>query len=360
MGDPTSSDLAVVIMAGGSGTRFWPVSTEARPKQFLTLFGDRSMLQRTYDRVAGLVPPERVLVLTSARFTDLVAEQLPELPAGNIVGEPVPRDTSGAVALAAVLCRARFGDPVMAVLTADHRIEPAEAFHAALRSAARGARESGALYTFGVAPSYPATGYGYLESGQRLDADGDVEHFELLRFREKPDRATAERFLATGRHSWNSGMFVWTTAAIWDAIEAHLPDHARHLAPLAEADGTDRWEDALRAGFEPLPKISIDFGVMEKAAAVRMVRATFEWSDVGGWLALEEFLAADEHGNTARGELHALDAAGNLVFCEDAAETVALVGVEDLVVVRSGPRTLVTRRDTAEQIKALVQAMQRD
>jgi len=355
--DPTTTDLAVVIMAGGSGTRFWPMSTDERPKQFLTLFGHRSMLQQAYDRVEDLVLPERVLVLTNSRFTALVAEQLPELPAANIIGEPVPRDTAGAVALAAVLCRARFGDPVMAVLTADHRIKPRQAFHAAVHSAARGARDSGALYTFGIAPAYPATGYGYLEAGERLDGDGAVEHFELLRFCEKPDRATAEQFLETGRFSWNSGMFVWTTAAIWDAIVAFLPEHAAHLAPLAEADGTDHWDYVLRAAFVPLPKISIDFGVMEKAAAVRMVRARFEWSDVGGWLALEEFLDSDDFGNAARGELHIMDASRNLVFCEDPAETVALVGVDDLVVVRCGTRTLVTRRETAEQIKVLVQRM---
>jgi len=355
MTEATNLDLAVVIMAGGSGTRFWPMSTDDRPKQFLTLFGDRTMLQHTYDRVADLVPPERVLVLTSGRFTDLVVQQLPELPPRNIIGEPMPRDTSGAVALAAVLCRRRFGDPVMTVLTADHRIEPREAFHEALRSAARGARESGALYTFGVAPTYPATGYGYLEHGAPVAAEGDVEHFELRRFCEKPDRRTAARFVDGGGYSWNSGMFVWTTGAIWQAIREHLPDHAAHLAPLAAVDGTDAWEDRLRAAFEPLPKTSIDFGVMEQADDVRMVRATFEWSDVGGWLALEEFLAADEHGNAHRGELLALDAARNLVFCEDPDETVALVGVDDLVVVRSGDRTLVTRRETAEQIKQLVQ-----
>jgi mannose-1-phosphate guanylyltransferase len=354
--DP-NRDLVVVVMAGGSGTRFWPVSTEVKPKQFLRLFGERTMLQLTWDRLDGLVPPERVLVLTNQRFVATVAEQLPDLPAANIIGEPMPRDTSAAVALAAVLCKARFGDPVMAVLTADHLIQPVDAFQRTLLSAARGARESEALYTFGIVPTYASTGYGYLEAGERTGDDDGVEHFELLAFREKPDAQTAHAFITSGHHSWNSGMFVWNTRTIWGTLERLLPDHARRLAPLADADGTPEWDERLRAAFEPLPKISIDFGVMEKAELVRMVRAAFEWSDVGGWLALEQFHTSGPAGNRGRGQLHTLQATDNFVFSEDASETVALVGVRDLVVVRAGDRTLVAHRAAVESIKELVQLM---
>ncbi len=354
--DP-NRDLVVVVMAGGSGTRFWPVSTEERPKQFLRLFGERTMLQMTWDRLAGLVPPERILVMTNQRFVATVAEQLPDLPAANIVGEPMHRDTSAAVALAAVICKARFGDPVMAVLTADHLIEPVKAFQDTVLSAARGARESGALYTFGIVPTYPSTGYGYLEAGEKTGDDGGVEHFELLAFREKPDAQTAHTFVTSGDHSWNSGMFVWSTHIIWGTIERLLPQHAQQLAPLAEADGTPGWEDALRDAFEPLPKISIDFGVMEKAEKVRMVRAKFEWSDVGGWLALEEFHKSGPAGNRGRGDMHTLQSFNNFVFSEDETETVALVGVRDLVVIRSGNRTLVAHRAAVESIKELVELM---
>ena len=353
----TNFDLVVVIMAGGSGTRFWPVSTDTKPKQFLRLFGQRTMLQLAWDRLQGLVPAERVLVLTNGRFTDLVADQLPDLPAANIIGEPMPRDTSGAIGLAAVISKARFGDPVMVVLTADHLIQPVDAFQATLLSAARGARESEALYTFGIVPAFPSTAYGYLKSGDKVLDDDGIEHFELCGFREKPDAQTARQFIMSGRHSWNSGMFVWNTRTIWGTFERLLPDHVRHLTPLMEADGTPGWEEALRTAFEPLPKISIDFGVMERAELVRMVRARFEWSDVGGWLALEQFHPPGPADNRGRGNMHCLQSTNNFVFSEDESETVALVGVRDLIVVRAEDRTLVVHRAAVESVKELVQLM---
>ncbi len=353
-------DLAVVIMAGGSGTRFWPLSTDTRPKQFLVLFGDRSMIQLTWDRVIGLVPRERVFVLTNARYVPLVREQLPDLPVDNIIGEPMARDTAGAVALATAICRGRFGDPVMTVLTADHLIQPTERFHDTLLSAARGARESGALYTFGIAPSFPATGYGYLEAGEAVGEGERADHFELEGFREKPDLATAREFLKSRRYAWNSGMFVWNTSAIHDALRRFLPAHAGIVETLAEADLTPDWEAALEAAFEPLPKISIDYGVMEKADRVRMVRATFEWSDVGDWLALETFHEPDGEGNRGSGRIRPLSASTNAVFCEDPDETVALVGVRDLIVVRAGGRTLVAHRTATEAVKDLVNRLRED
>ena len=354
--DP-SRDLVVVIMAGGSGTRFWPLSTDTKPKQFLRLFGDRTMLQLTWDRLVGLVPPERVLVLTNARFSDLVAEQLPELPAENIVGEPLPRDTAGAIGLAAVICRARFGDPVMSVLTADHLIQPVADFQATLLSAARAARQGEALYTFGIVPTFASTAYGYLEAGEMVLDDDGIEHFELRAFREKPDANIAHLFVTSGRHSWNSGMFVWNTRTIWGAIERLLPVHARLLRPLQAADRTDRWTEALTRAFEPMPKISIDFGVMEKAEQVRMVRARFEWSDVGGWLALEQFHPMGPADNRGRGRMHCLQSTNNFVFCDDDDESIALGGVRDLIVVRSEGRTLVCHRAAVESVKDAVKLM---
>jgi mannose-1-phosphate guanylyltransferase len=355
------SDLAVVIMAGGAGTRFWPVSVEAKPKQFLTLFGERSLLQLSYDRVAGLVPVERVLVLTSASFVDLVHEQLPEIPRANVVGEPMRRDTAAAVALAALICRERFGEAAaMAVLTADHLIQPVEAFQRTLLSAVAGARQSEALYTFGIKPSYPATGYGYLQRGGPVEVEGEVPHYELLRFKEKPDLDTAREYVDSGEFYWNSGMFVWTVAAIMEQLRRHLPDHLDQLQEAVQHDGTPRWGAALTAAFEQLQPISIDFGLMEKADNVRCVASRFDWSDVGGWLALEQFLARDDAANAHRGRLLAQEARHNLVFCEDPDEAVALVGVEDLVVVRAAGRTLVVHRDKTEMIKALVKTLEQD
>ena len=354
-------DLVAVIMAGGAGTRFWPLSTEARPKQFLRLFGQRTLLQLSYDRLASMIPPEQILVLTSGRFMDLVAEQLPELPAGNIIGEPMRRDTSAAVALAALLCRKRFGNPVMGVFTSDHLIEPTEELERAVRSAAAQAAASDrALYTFGIQPAYPATGFGYLERGELLLDEDGIQHFRLQRFKEKPALTTAKEYVESGKYYWNSGMFVWTVDAILAELGRLMPDHLRHLEPAVERDGRPDWEQALHDGFDPLVKTSIDFGVMEKAGEVRCVVPRFQWSDVGGWLALEEHLEQDEHGNAHLGCLTDLDAHSNLVFCEDPKETVALVGVENLVVVRAGDKTLITHRDKTEAVKALVAGLEDD
>lgn len=348
-------DLVAVIMAGGAGTRFWPVSTEARPKQFLRLFGERSLLQLSYDRVASLVPPERILVLTNQRFVPLVRDQLPELAEENVIGEPLRRDTAAAVGLAALSCQRRFGDPTMAVLTADHLIRPVELFQRTLLSAAQGARaDDQALYTFGIVPDYPATAYGYLHRGELCVEDQGISHYRLRRFREKPDAATAKEYVASGEYYWNSGMFVWTTGAILRELNRSLPEHLKTLAGGLDSRGLASDAEALRRAFEPLRPISVDFGVMEKAADVRCVASTFEWSDVGGWLALAPFLPSDDHGNAHRGAIRTEGAESNLVFTEDESETVAIVGVSDLIVVRAGNRTLVTHRDRAEEIKKLV------
>lgn len=346
-------ELFVVLMAGGSGTRLWPLSTADHPKQLLALTGERSLIQLTVDRTTTLAPPERILILTNARYVEAIREQLPEVPPQNVVAEPVARDTSGAVALAAVIGRARFGGSVMVVLPADHIIEPVESFQEALRSAALGANGSEALYTFGITPTYPATGYGYLERGAPVQVPGTTGHYRLERFCEKPDLATARDFVDSGRFCWNSGMFAWDVDVIWQSIEAHLPDHARLMAPLVEKVGAPDWDASLAAAFEQLPKISIDFGVMEKAADVRMVETAFRWYDVGGWPALRDFLPTDAGGNHHRGELECIDAENNLVFCDDPSDTVALVGVKGLVVVRAGNKTLIMDETRAQEVKGL-------
>jgi len=355
------NNLTAVIMAGGAGTRFWPVSTERRPKQFLSLLGERTLLQQSYDRVAGLLPAARIFVLTAERFVDLVVEQLPELPAENIIGEPMRRDTGAAVALAALLVKKRHGDDaLMTVLTSDHRIEPIGVFEADLLAAVRGAAaDRTALYTFGIAPSYAATGYGYLQRGEALTdcAGAETESYRLQRFVEKPDQKTAESYVKDGSYYWNSGMFVWSIEAIVAELERHLPDHVARLSQAMLADRTDGWSSALAAAFEPLEPISIDFGVMEKAATVCCAVARFQWSDVGGWLALEAFMESDSAENCARGELHTLDAKRNLLFAEDEDEHVALIGVEGLVVVRSKNRTLIVPRERAEDVKTLVKTL---
>ena len=351
--DPRA-ELVAVIMAGGAGTRFWPSSTNARPKQLLRFFGDRSLLQQSYDRVVDLVGPARVLVVTNAGFVDAIREQLPDLPPDNVVGEPERKDTAAATALAALLVEKRFGNAIMAVLTADQLIDPREAFHKTLLSAARGASSGEALYTFGVQPSHPATGYGYLEVGDALPLGDDVDHYALLRFVEKPDLPRAQGYVASGRFLWNSGMFVWRAQAVLDEIERSLPQHLKALRPAVSEDGKPTFPEALAVAFGGLARVSVDVAVMEKARTIRCVRAAFAWSDVGSFPALAEHLPHDAAHNAHRGRIIGLESRDNLVFSEDESELVALIGVEGLIVVRAGQRTLVVPRARAEEIKKLV------
>lgn len=328
----------VVILAGGSGTRFWPLSTPSRPKQFLTLLGDRTLLQSTVDRVG--VPHDRILVITSEDGVDTVRAQLPDLPPDHVVGEPLQRDTAAAIALATLLVASRFGDVVTVVLPADHHIAGVDRFRRQLAEVVADAHHGGIL-TFGVPPSGPSAAYGYLAPDSLTEGA-----FVVRRFHEKPDRDTAAAYVAAG-HLWNSGIFVFRPSVMRAELARQLPEHLRLLG-AAVIDG-----DLARA-YALLPKRSIDHGVMEGAAEVRGHVAQFDWSDVGGWEALGAFLPTDGHGNRHRGEVRALDAADNVVFCEDPTETVALIGVTGLVVVRVGGRTLVAPRDRVDELKLLL------
>jgi mannose-1-phosphate guanylyltransferase len=348
-----ASDLVVVILAGGAGTRFWPSSTDTRPKQFLRFFGPRSLFQQAYDRVRGLVPDARILVVTGRDFVELCRRELPSLPAENIIGEPARRDTAGAIALAVAIAEHRFGEHVMAVLTSDHLIGPTDVFQRSLTSAATAASSSDALYTFGIPPTYPATGFGYLEVGERVLDDDGIAHFALARFVEKPALERAQQYVESGRFLWNSGMFVWHSRVVTRELERVLPEHLQTLRPAVANAHID---DA----FLQLPKVSIDYGLMEKARSVRAVRAPFQWSDVGSFAALADHLATDTHENAARGQLFTHEASGNVVFSEDDDEVFALVGVRDLIVVRAGKRTLIVTRDRAEDVKKLVDTLPPD
>jgi len=342
----------VTILAGGSGTRFWPLSTRARPKQFLRLLGDRSLLQESFRRALLLTTADRVLVLTNEDFVPQVREQLPELPSWNVLGEPLRRDTAAAICLAAVVQERMWGRAVNVVLTSDHRIAPDEEFARVMLSAARAAAASACLYTIGIRPAYPATGYGYLRRGPLLFTEAGLRHHVVEGFREKPNQEVAEQYVASGDYLWNSGMFVWRNDVLLAAFERFLPKHVRAIGDACTA-GVPAREVLLRA-FEQLAAVSIDYAIMEQASDVRMVEAAFDWNDLGGWPALRRYLEQDEAGNAYRGRLAALDAGGNLVFCENEDELVALAGVSGLVVVRAGSKTLILPCSRAEELKRLV------
>ena len=280
----------VVIMAGGAGTRFWPASTRLLPKQFLSLLGEQSLLQESYSRARCLTDPERIIVFTNVDYAAVAGDQLPELELRNIVAEPARRDTAAAVCLAALLVQQRYGDAVMVILTADHLIEPVEEFARVIASACEAAARDAVLYTIGVPPDHPATAYGYLEVGGTLLDDDGVTHRKVRSFREKPDRNTADRYLAVGGYLWNSGMFIWRTSVVLAAYAEHLPGHVAVLTPAVEALGEAAQEAALAEAFPRLPSVSVDYGIMEKVDNVRVVEATFIWNDLGSWPALSEFL----------------------------------------------------------------------
>ncbi len=345
-----------VILAGGYGERFWPASTARRPKQLLSLLGDRTMLEMAVDRLAGLIPPERVIVLTSE---DLVAPTIalsPDLPHQNVIGEPMRRDTAAAVALACAVVSARDSEAVFCVLTADHVMGDLERFRNTLRSGMALAKSESVLVTIGITPTEPSSAFGYVEAGESLDLAeeivGDVAFSHVTRFVEKPDRQTAVSYLESGKFSWNSGMFIWSVEALAEAFRTHQPELADMIDALVPVVDTDLFAQALAAQFEPLEKISIDYALMEKANNIVMAEGTFAWDDVGSWPAVGEHLPADEAGNVSVGDVVALDAIKNIVLSEG--RLTALIGVEDLIVVHAGDATLICPKDRAQDVKKVV------
>lgn len=348
-------DLYAIVMAGGSGTRFWPASRAARPKQFLALGGQKSLIVQTVERLASLVPIERVLVVTARDQADLVREHLPDLPSENVLAEPCARNTAACVAWAALEVERRDPDALQLVCPADHVIAPVEKFAATVRAACDAARESGGLFTFGVRPTYPATGYGYIEAGDTVATiDGHDVH-AVARFVEKPDRARAEEFLATGRFLWNAGIFGWRTRDVLAGLDAHAGDI---LAPLREVVSGAKDIDQV---YPQVRKAPVDVALMEQATDVRTVPIDYTWSDVGSWSALEDLNPADGDGNrtnfaTDAARLVSVDSSGCIVHAE-ADEVVALVGVEDLVVVRAGDATLVCPKGRDQDVRDVVERL---
>jgi mannose-1-phosphate guanylyltransferase len=353
-----------VIMAGGAGTRLWPLSRGERPKQLLDVVvgpGGRphSLLREAFTRLRALLPAENIWVCTAARYGDQVAAALPELSPDRLILEPEARDTANAVGLAAALVADTDPDAELAVVSADHVIRPVERFAAALETAYRAvATRPGALVTLGIRPTSPATGFGYVQRGAATELPGVAE---AASFREKPDLATAEAYLASGAYLWNSGMFVWRAGTVLDALAGHLPETAAGLRRVVAAPAGPERDAVLAEVFPTLPKISVDYAVLEPAAAepgrVLVVDLDVDWLDVGSWSALAHTLEADGAGNAVHGLSVLLDSAGNVVFSDDPDHLVALVGVRDSVVVHTADVTMVCPVADAERVKELLAAV---
>lgn len=343
-----------VIMAGGSGTRFWPASRSDRPKQLLPLApGDeRSLLRATLDRIAPLVPIERVLVVTSASLAAATAAELPDLPAENLLAEPVGRNTAPCVGWAATQVRRRDPNGVLVVLPADHHIGEPEAYLAVL-SRGLEAASKGALVTVGIAPTRPETGYGYLEVGEPM---GEALH-RARRFVEKPNRQRAEQFLAAGNFLWNSGVFFFRADTILDAIDTHLPGLGQQLKAFDVAAARGEEAALVEKTYATLPSISIDHGLMEKVEEVLVVPGAFGWSDLGSWTTSWELAARDAEGNALPEGAVTVDARGNFASVSATKKIVALVGVSDLVIVDTEDALLVMPRARAQDVRSVVEAL---
>jgi mannose-1-phosphate guanylyltransferase len=347
--------LHALIMAGGGGTRFWPRSRARRPKQFLTLTGDRTLLQGTLDRIEAQAPPERTWLITSAAHTDEARRQLPDLPADRIVGEPVGRDTAACIGLGAALIARQDPAAVMMVMSADHVIEPVQEFRRTVHAAEQLAEEfPAALITFGIPPTFPATGYGYIHRGPEVARRQGLAAYRVLNFREKPTADAAERLLAEGGYYWNSGIFAWKASAVLDELRRQKPKICEAVQRIAGAWGGGDGEAVLRREYEKMEKVSVDFAVMEHAREVLVLQAPYRWDDVGSWLALERMHPQDADGNTVLATHAGLATKNCVIVADDPGRLIATIGVKDLLIIQDGDATLVADRRDEGTVKQLV------
>ncbi len=347
--------LYAVIMAGGSGTRLWPLSRRHYPKQALKLIGERTMFQHSVDRLAPLFSPERVKVGTNATLAAALRDQVPDLPEKNFILEPTGRNSAPAAGLAAIYLLHEDPDAMMVMLTADHYITDTQGFRDALETAAEVAAD-GTIVTLGVRPTQPSTGYGYIRLGAGEQLVNGFRVYESAGFVEKPDAETAAQFVDSGRYTWNSGMFVWRADRLMAEIEAQMPELYRGLSQIAAGLGTPQEADVLRSVWAEIPSVSIDYGIMEHADRVSVIPVDFGWSDIGNWDSLLDVLMADEDGNVVIGDAVTLDAHGNLLRSDG--RLVALIGLDDVIVVDTPDVVLVCAKDRAEAVRDLVRRLE--
>lgn len=343
------SALYAVIMAGGRGERFWPLSTSNLPKPFIPLLGHTSLIQDTVSRIQSIVPLERVLISIGAAHLEVARQQLPQIPAENFLVEPVGRDTSACIGFCALHIEQRNPEGMMLALPADHFVDDSDGYRRTILAGLENL-EGSAGVVFGIPPTRPETGYGYiLAEKPAVCADA----WPVVRFIEKPDAPTAARFLASGNYFWNSGMFLWKNRILLELFRKHMPDIYRGLCEMRPLIG--RGDSAIHEIFASLPRISIDFGIMEKTSGLRLVPARFIWDDIGSWASLERALAPDSTGNIAQGPHVVLDSKNCVIYAQSG--TVATFGVSDLVVVQAYGKVLVCSKDKAADLKKLVMAL---
>jgi mannose-1-phosphate guanylyltransferase len=348
--------LYAVILAGGRGERFWPWSRQGRPKQLLPIAGAKTLLEETVERVLPAIPRDRVLLVTGQDLAGVISRQWPQLGDIRIIAEPMGRNTAAAIGLAAAQLHQENPEAVMAVLSADHQIQPQEGFLASLSLAAECARKENWLVTFGIPPSRAETGYGYIELGEKLHQDTGGAIHRVKEFKEKPTRAVAQQFYLDGNHLWNSGMFVWKAKTILEAMARHMPDLYAGLEEMSGAKQGARREKVIAQVYERLPSVSIDYGVMEKADNVVVLRGEFLWDDVGTWSALKRIHKPDGDGNVVIGDALAVDSF-ECILASEGKGLIATLGVSDLVVARVGDCVLVAHVSRTQELRKLVEKL---
>lgn len=364
-----SADRFVIIMAGGKGERFWPVSRGKTPKQLITLLGGRSFLQQAVDRVLPLVPLKNVFIITNAVQAAEVRKQLPKLPKDNVVAEPVGRDTTAAVTLGAAIVGSRSTTGVMAVLPADHVIPEEKKFQQVLADAFDLAARGQAIITIGIKPTEPATGYGYIRVGEPLPPPQGVKSyktsfFRAERFVEKPGFDQALEYLNSGQYRWNAGMFIWSFVTVTEGLQKHQPEmYAACQRWFKVAGNPARLSKVLSREYPELKKISIDYALMEHAQNVLVADGAFEWDDLGSWTALGRHLKQDPEGNAAVADFIHVDAARNIIFdarSKGRRTPIAVVGLRDSILVQTDDATLLAHKSQAQKVKELVKRLAED
>lgn len=349
-----------VIMAGGSGTRFWPQSTKALPKQFLNLFGNGTMIQNTAERIQEIIPQDRIMVVTNESYISIVKEQLPKVPAENIVGEPVAKNTAPCVAIAAELLYKKDPNAVMVVLPADHHITNPKKFNNILKSGIAKAESGEHLVTIGINPEGPETGFGYIhaENSIREELEGN-QVYPVQAFTEKPDKTTAQKFVESGDYFWNSGMFIWKAATVLGEIEEHLPEMYEEVRLASSELYESTHEVAIKDFYYACESISIDYGIMEKAASVFVVPGEFGWNDVGSWSAVYELAQKNSQGNAIQTlNTTFAESQGNLVL-SNSEKMISLVGIENVAVVETEGAILICDLTKAQGVKEIVEQLKK-
>lgn len=349
--------MHVVLMAGGMGTRFWPRSRKDYPKQLLNLFDDKSMIRLTYERIKDLTPNENILIITNQELLDPIHQQIPEIPKQNIIAEPFGKNTAPCIGLAAAIVRKKASlEEPMVILPADHLIKEVDVFQDVIKTAVAYAKQNDALITLGITPTYPETGYGYIQRGRAVTQINNRTIYKVKTFAEKPNLETAKLFLKSGDFLWNSGMFIWKTSTILKEFGTHQPEMGIGFEQIYQNLYTDKMEETILDVYMRIKSISIDYAIMEVAQSVYIIEADFTWNDVGSWEAAYAILEKDEKQNaiTAANSV-VIDSRNNLIYSPK--KLVALIDVENLAVVETEDAILICRKDSSQRVKEVVDAL---